>query len=581
VTPRAAGVLFLLAATAAIVATTAAFAADGGPRISAKIGGLVLPHKVGNDAGCQPNPNGCGGGKLLNHGGPTMTINKTYTAFWLPSGQYMQSGYQSTINQFFQDVSADSGMPTNVYASDTQYSGIQYASTFGGTATDTAAFPSNGCSPSGGESVCLSDAQLQAELKKVIGQQGWQISSTNMFFIFTPRNVGSCDAGSCTFTTYCAYHGTATPSNGGFIYANMPYSVTTLPQYTTYCTAGQYPNNNDADATINVTSHEHNEAITDPQLSAWYDSAGYEDGDKCAWYFGSTNGPNGAEYNQTINGHHYFLQEEFSNDTGTNGQCVQTHAIVGGGGNQPTITSFSPPSGPIGTAVDIQGTNFTGATGVKFNGTPDPSFFVNSSSDISAHVPSGATTGTIAVTTPNGTGTSSTSFNVTTTSSPNVTSFTPTSGPVGTNVTITGTGFTGATSVTFGGTPSVNYTVNSDTSINANVPGGAATGQIGVTTTNGTGLSSTNFTVTTVSPPPTITGFTPTQGYAGTKVTITGTYFTGATSVKLGTTAATFTVNSATSITATVPSLHFLGSYRWAVTTPNGTATSTSFFRFL
>jgi hypothetical protein len=78
----------------------------------------------------------------------------------------------------------------------------------------------------------------------------------------------------------------------------------------------------------------------------------------------------------------------------------------------PTINSLTPTSGPLGTGVDIQGTNFTGATGVKFNGTADPSFVVNSSTDITAHVPNGATTGPITVTTANGATTSSSSFAV-------------------------------------------------------------------------------------------------------------------------------------------------------------------------
>ena len=42
----------------------------------------------------------------------------------------------------------------------------------------------------------------------------------------------------------------------------------------------------------------------------------------------------------------------------------------------PTITSFTPGNGPVGTAVTITGTNFTGATSVTFNGTSDPSFVV-------------------------------------------------------------------------------------------------------------------------------------------------------------------------------------------------------------
>ncbi len=78
----------------------------------------------------------------------------------------------------------------------------------------------------------------------------------------------------------------------------------------------------------------------------------------------------------------------------------------------PTISSLTPNSGPAGTSVDIHGSSFTGATSVKFNGTADPSFVVNSSTDITAHVPSGATTGPISVTTANGTATSSSSFTV-------------------------------------------------------------------------------------------------------------------------------------------------------------------------
>lgn len=78
----------------------------------------------------------------------------------------------------------------------------------------------------------------------------------------------------------------------------------------------------------------------------------------------------------------------------------------------PTVASFAPASGATGTTVDVQGTHFTGATGVTFNGTPDTTFVVNSDTDITAHVPSGASTGPIAVATPNGTATSSSNFTV-------------------------------------------------------------------------------------------------------------------------------------------------------------------------
>jgi serine protease len=97
----------------------------------------------------------------------------------------------------------------------------------------------------------------------------------------------------------------------------MPYADTSARA----CDAGYHPNSStdpDADATINVTSHEHNETITDPLGSAWFDSSGYENGDKCAWTFGGV-GSNRA--NQTINGNSYILQQEWSNATS---RCVLT-----------------------------------------------------------------------------------------------------------------------------------------------------------------------------------------------------------------------------------------------------------------
>jgi hypothetical protein len=562
VTPRAVGVVVLVSVVAAIVASAHLQGARAAsPLLPARAGGFV-------PARGHASPAVQGSGDLIYHGGPVMTTNKTYSIFWIPSGQSVSAQYVSTINQFFQDVAHDSGMSSNVYASDTQYSNILYKSAFGGTFTDTSVFPANGCSPYSGASVCLTDSQLQSEINKVIQQQGWVKNSTNMFFLFTPNNVESCDPGNgCSFTTYCAYHGVA---SSGAIYANQPYAASS--KFPGNCDDGQYPNGDLADATINVTSHEHNEAITDVQLNAWYDAAGYENGDKCAWDFGTLSGPSGGEYNQTINGHHYFLQREYSN----NGhQCVQTYPVQGGG---PTVTSFSPTNGPVGTTVDVQGTNFTGATSVTFKGTADPSFVVNSSTDITAHVPSGATTGPIEVTTPSGTGTSSSNFTVTTAGDnpPAVTSFTPTRGPVGTNVSITGANFTGATSVTFNGKGS-SYTVNSSTSITATVPSGATTGPISVTTPGGTGSTSSSFAVIA---PPTITGFSPTSGRAGRQVTITGTSFTDASSVKLGTAPVKFTVNSATRITATVPTIA-RGYYKWSVTNPAGTATSTGSFRVM
>ena len=78
---------------------------------------------------------------------------------------------------------------------------------------------------------------------------------------------------------------------------------------------------------------------------------------------------------------------------------------------------------------------------------------------------------------------------------PTVTSIAPGSGSAGTTVAITGSGFTGATNVAFGGTATANFTVASDTAINATVPAAARTGRITVAAPGGTGVSATNFKV--------------------------------------------------------------------------------------
>jgi hypothetical protein len=81
----------------------------------------------------------------------------------------------------------------------------------------------------------------------------------------------------------------------------------------------------------------------------------------------------------------------------------------------PTITGFSPTSGPVGTSVTITGSGFTGTSDVRFNGTSVGSgnYTVNSDTQVTAKVPSGATNGPISLDAPGGTATSSTSFTVT------------------------------------------------------------------------------------------------------------------------------------------------------------------------
>ena len=120
---------------------------------------------------------------------------------------------------------------------------------------------------------------------------------------------------------------------------------------------------------------------------------------------------------------------------------------------------------------------------------------------------------------------------------------------VGASIKILGQGLTGTTAVSFNGTPAT-FKVWSETYLSATVPSGATTGPVTVTTPTGTLTSDREFRVH-----PVILTVTPASGAAGTPVVITGTSFTQTTKVTFGggVAEATFTVDSDTQVTATVP----------------------------
>ncbi|HVZ53571.1 MAG TPA: IPT/TIG domain-containing protein, partial [Pseudolabrys sp.] len=250
----------------------------------------------------------------------------------------------------------------------------------------------------------------------------------------------------------------------------------------------------------------------------------------------------------------------------------------------PTVTAIAPSTGPAtgGTSVTVTGTNFTGATAVKFGATAATSFTVNSATSITATSPAGSGTVDITVTTTGGTSATGSADQFAYVAVPTVTAITPSTGPAtgGTSVTVTGTNFTGATAVKFGATAAASFTVNSATSITATSPAGSGTVDITVTTTGGTSATGSADKFSYVSAP-TVTSISPSSGAlsGGTSVTITGTNFTGATAVLFGTTAApSFTVNSATSITATSPAGS--GAINVKVVTPGGTSATSAAAKF-
>ena len=167
---------------------------------------------------------------------------------------------------------------------------------------------------------------------------------------------------------------------------------------------------------------------------------------------------------------------------------------------------------------------------------------------------------------------------------PRVTDVSPTSGPAagGTTLAITGTAFTAATAVSFGGDAAANFTVNSDTSITAVSPP-ASGGTVDVTVANagGTSAASPDDLFTFIAAPA-VSGISPSSGpvSGGTTVTITGSNFSDASTVTFGDTAAGFTVNDDTSITAVSPAAEAADSVHVRVASIGGTSPTSPADRF-
>lgn len=232
----------------------------------------------------------------------------------------------------------------------------------------------------------------------------------------------------------------------------------------------------------------------------------------------------------------------------------------------PTISSCTPLNAAQGTTVTLTGTNFTGATAVEFGGVPASSFTIVNSTTITAVVNTGAS-GNVAVTTPYGT---ATLVGFVFIAPPTLTSFSPTSAGAGTVISIFGTGFTGATAVSFGGVPASSFTIVSDNQLSA-VVGAGATGDISVTTANGTSTRS-GFTFM---PPPVITSFSPASANMYTPVTIKGANLYRVTAVSFGgTPASSFSIDDDNTIVAMAVNG---ASGKISVTSPYGTSEMAGF----
>ena len=476
----------LLAAAASVGALAAVVLVGAGPATSAATeaassSSTTIPFhaRLGNVLGMIPpvSVSGSGitnsapaSGSLDYNGGPVLTTNNVYAIYWQPPGYQFPSGYADNINGYFKDLQATSGSNTDVYDVATQYyqqqdgstpTFIQNHTTFSGTTVDTDPLPpldpvncpdtpvaatNGGASTPSTTAGCVTDQQVQQELSTVIKREGWPTGNTTEFFMYTAPNIGTCfpatvtetaggvqttvTAPLCSFSYFCAYHSAYYDStinpNAQVIYSNMPYAAQTAGNPLT-CDLQSYPNGNPSDPEISVTSHEHNESITDPFGTSWWDSNpadsayGDENGDMCAWDFGNLSGPAGAQYSQSINGHHYLMQTEWDNSTGgcpgsdASGNPVASHPNY----DLPAL-SLTPTEGYATAPFKLTAQFFAAgdkltssfADAGKTTGLGSSTVDATGHSSLMARVPSRAQPGTATVTSTGASGSASASFSV-------------------------------------------------------------------------------------------------------------------------------------------------------------------------
>lgn len=246
--------------------------------------------------------NNAAGGKsrgtsgISYHGGPVMLGQTNVYYIWYGNWSG-NTAAQSILNYFAYNIGGSPYFNINTTYFDGSGKHVSNLVTLGGATSDNYS-----------EGASLSDAAILSVVSKAIAKSG--VADPNgVYFVLTSADV-TATSGFCT--QYCGWHDHATI--GG---KDVKYSFVGNPDRCPSSCAAQTigPNGNaGADAMASIIAHELEESVTDPDLNAWYDSRGQENGDKCAWTFGTVStARNGSKYNMTLGTANYLIQQNWLN----------------------------------------------------------------------------------------------------------------------------------------------------------------------------------------------------------------------------------------------------------------------------
>jgi hypothetical protein len=166
----------------------------------------------------------------------------------------------------------------------------------------------------------IGDSDVEAIVEAQIAGGSLPEDTNAVYFVLTSADVQET-SGFCT--QYCGWHFDYARGDGNDIKYAFVGDASQCPAACEEQTTS--PNGNaGADAMASIIAHESEEAISDPDGNAWYDSRGEENADKCAWTFGTTHtASNGSLYNFSGNGRQWLIQRNWVNASG--GYCSMSY----------------------------------------------------------------------------------------------------------------------------------------------------------------------------------------------------------------------------------------------------------------
>jgi len=234
------------------------------------------------------------------HGGPVLNDVIGTNVYYIWYGNWAGDSAQAILTDMINNTTGSSWYNINT----TYWGGSKTSKVFVQNKINLAGVISDSYS----QGTALSDAQIQSVVANAIASGSLPSDSNALYFVLTSADV-TATSGFCT--QYCGWHNHA--SIGG---ADIKYSF--VGNAATQCPTGCIPTQNQtsspngnpgADGMASVMMHELVETVSDPDLNAWYDALGQENGDKCAWKFGKTKvATNGSTYNVNFGTGQYLIQ---------------------------------------------------------------------------------------------------------------------------------------------------------------------------------------------------------------------------------------------------------------------------------